>query len=321
MAIASGVRKKPSPFSLKIWLLEPRPHYMLLPVVLILVGTTAASYYTGRFSFASAVLALIGLVLCHMSVNILNDYFDFKSGVDLKTIKTPFNGGSGMLPAGKLQPKQVLFFGLICLILAVPVGIYFTVIEGWQLLPLLLLGAFCVLLYTTVILKNYFPEWSPGVGLGLLPVLGAYFVQSGGYSLPAFISAMPSGFLVLNLLLLNEFPDAEADLAGRKKTLPITIGLRGAAVVYSAFTIATYAWIAGAVTAKYAFGLQGMPIFTLIALLTLPLAIKAMRSSFRYHGLQEMNIMVPAMANNVLVVLVTQALLGIGFIISQVTNV
>jgi 1,4-dihydroxy-2-naphthoate polyprenyltransferase len=321
MVTASKVQKKTNPFSLKIWMLEPRPHYMLLPVVLILVGTTAASYYTGQFNFVFALLALIGLVLCHMSVNILNDYFDFKSGVDLKTIKTPFNGGSGMLPAGKLQPRQVLVFGIICLVLAVPVGIYFTIVAGWQLLPLLLLGAFCVLLYTTVILKNYFPEWSPGVGLGLLPVLGAYFVQAGSYSVPALIAAMPSGFLVLNLLLLNEFPDADADLIGRKKTLPITIGIRGAAIVYSSFTIATYAWIAGAVIAKYVFGLQGMPIFTLISLLTLPLAIKAMRSSFHYHGLQEMNIIVPAMANNVLVVLITQALLGIGFIISQITNV
>ncbi len=321
MVMASHVRKKANPFSLKIWLLEPRPHYMLLPVVLILVGTAAASYYTGQFNFAFAILALIGLILCHMSVNILNDYFDFKSGVDLKTIKTPFNGGSGMLPAGKLQPKQVLLYGLVCLVLAVPVGIYFTVVQGWQLLPLLLLGAFCVLLYTTIILRNHFPEWSPGVGLGILPVLGAYFVQTGSYSIPALVAAIPSGFLVLNLLLLNEFPDAEADMVGRKKTLPITLGKRNAAIVYSAFTIATYTWIAGAVIAKYAFGLQGMPIFTLISLLTLPLAIKAMRGSFNYHNPQEMNVIVPAMASNVLVVLVTQALLGIGFIISQLTNV
>ena len=224
MVTASQAQKKGTSFSLKIWFLEPRPHYMFLPLVLILVGTGAAWYYTGEFNLGFALLALLGLVLCHMSVNILNDYFDFKSGVDLKTIKTPFNGGSGMLPAGKLQPTQVLWYGLICLILAVPIGIYFTMTQGWQLLPLLLLGAFCVLLYTTLILKTHFPEWSPGIGLGILPVLGAYFVQTGNYSIPAVVAAIPSGFLVLNLLLLNEFPDAEADIIGRKKTLPITIG-------------------------------------------------------------------------------------------------
>lgn len=318
MVTASQAQKKGTSFSLKIWFLEPRPHYMFLPLVLILVGTGAAWYYTGELNLGFALLALLGLVLCHMSVNVLNDYFDFKSGVDLKTIKTPFNGGSGMLPAGKLQPAQVLWYGLICLILAVPIGIYFTMTQGWQLLPLLLLGAFCVLLYTTLILKNHFPEWSPGIGLGLLPVLGAYFVQTGNYSIPAVVAAIPSGFLVLNLLLLNEFPDAEADIIGRKKTLPITIGKKKAAMVYSAFTIFTYVWIVGAVIAKYAWGLQGMPVFTLLSLLTLPLAIKAIRGSF---GDQEIGKILPAMANNVLVVLITQALLGIGFIISHMMNV
>ena len=291
------------------WILEPRPQYLVLPAVLILVGTASAAYYTAEFNLGYALLALLGLVLCHMSVNILNDYFDFLSGVDLKTIKTPFNGGSGMLPAGRLKPRQVLWYGLICLILAIPIGIFFTVAQGWQLLPLLLLGAFSILLYTSVILKKQFPEWSPGVGLGILPVLGAYFVQTGSYSFSAFVASVPSGFLVLNLLLLNEFPDAEADAIASKKTLPITMGKRKAAIVYTAFTAATYLWIIGAVIA------QQMPVFNLIALLTLPLAYKAVRGSFGYN---QMSKILPAMANNVLVVILTQALLGIGYILGKV---
>jgi 1,4-dihydroxy-2-naphthoate octaprenyltransferase len=244
-----------------------------------------------------------------MSVNIINDYFDFTSGVDLKTIKTPFNGGSGMLPAGKLQPRPVLWYGVICLVLAVPVGVYFSIIQGWQLVPLLVLGAFCVLMYTTVILKSHFPEWSPGVGLGLLPVLGAYFVQTGSYSFSALIASIPSGFLVLNLLLLNEFPDVDADRLGHRKTLPITIGKRNAALVYTGFMILTYAWIGGAVV----FG--QMPVFALIALITLPFAVMSIRGSFQYNDL---NKIVPAMGINVLVVLITQAFLGVGYILGGI---
>jgi len=160
---------------------------------------------------------------------------------------TPFSGGSGILPAGKLTAKQVLWYGIICFAIAVPIGIFFAVAEGWLLLPLLALGGICILLYTSLILKNFFPEWSPGLGLGILPVLGAYFVQSGNYSWTALIASVPSGFLVLNLLLLNEFPDVEADLIGHKKTLPITAGKRWAAVVYSTCVILTYLWIIGAV--------------------------------------------------------------------------
>jgi 1,4-dihydroxy-2-naphthoate polyprenyltransferase len=288
--------------------LEVRPQYLLLPLVLILVGTGAA-WWEGSLNIGYAFLALLVLVLCHISVNVLNDYFDYVSGVDLKTLKTPFSGGSGILPANLLRAKQVLWYGIICFILAVPIGIYFTVSLGWQLLPLLILGAICILFYTSVILKIHFPEWSPGVGLGILPVLGAYFVQTGHYSFQGLIAAVPSGFLVLNLLLLNEFPDADADKTAQKKTLPITMGKRNAAIVYTAFTAGTYVWILIAC----AFG--KMPLLSLIALLTIPFAVKAVRGAFNYNDIGKV---IPAMGNNVLMVLITQALLGISYILSAV---
>jgi 1,4-dihydroxy-2-naphthoate polyprenyltransferase len=300
----------PQAGSIKVWIQEARPQYFLLPVVLILVGTSAAAWVNhGAFNVVYAFIALLGLVLCHASVNILNDYFDFKSGVDLKTLKTPFSGGSGILPAGKLTAKQVLWYGIICFAIAIPIGIFFAVVEGWLLLPLLALGGICILLYTSVILKSIFPEWSPGLGLGILPVLGAYFVQTGNYSWTGLIASVPSGFLVLNLLLLNEFPDAEADLIGNKKTLPITAGKKGAAMVYSAFVILTFLWIIGAVI----FG--AMPLYCLLALGALPFAYKSIRGSFGYNDL---NKILPAMQQNVLLVLVTQLLLGIGFILGTV---
>ena len=305
-ASQAGGGKKAIP--LKVWFLECRPQYLLLPFVLVLVGT-AAAWYEGRFSPTYAVLALLGLILCHMSVNILNDYSDFKSGVDLKTPRTPFNGGSGLLPAGVLSASQALRYGLVCFALAVPIGVFFVVSSGWQLLPLLVVGAICILFYTSVILKIDFPEWSPGVGLGVLPALGAYYVQTGAYTWSGLIAAVPSGFLVLNLLLLNEFPDAEADVIGHKRTLPIRLGKRNAAVIYTAFAAATYLWIIGAVA------LGAIPIFALLVLLTLPLAYKAVKGSFAY---QDPSKVTPAQANNVLVVLGTQALLGIGYILGAV---
>ena len=210
MVVASTVKKEKPSFSLKTWIQEARPQYLVLPVVLVLLGTSVA-WFNGSFNLGYAILALVGLLLCHISVNVLNDYFDYRSGVDLKTMKTPFSGGSGILPAKRLTPRQVWWYGTICFLLAVPIGIFFIAVQGWQLLPLLLIGAICILFYTPVILKVNFPEWSPGLGLGILPVLGAYFVQTGSYSWSAFIASVPSGFLVLNLLLLNEFPDAEAD--------------------------------------------------------------------------------------------------------------
>jgi 1,4-dihydroxy-2-naphthoate octaprenyltransferase len=309
LVTAQATNKTKTGVSLKTWLLEPRPQFLILPIVLILLGTAAAWYYTGALNIVYALLALVGLLLCHASVNILNDYFDYKSGVDLKTIKTPFSGGSGILPAELMKPRQAWLYGLITFILAVPVGVYFVIVQGWQLLPLLVVGGVCILFYTTVILKIRFPEWSPGLGLGILPVLGAYFVQTGSYSLSAFIASIPSGLLVLNLLLLNEFPDVEADKIANKKTLPIIIGSRNSAIVYSFFMVLMYVCIIGSVIAGR------MPVFTLIALLTVPVTYKAVRGAFSYNDLSKF---VPAQANNVLTVLVTQALLGIGFILGGI---
>lgn len=304
MASAAGNRKHA--FSLKVWLLETRPQFLLLPVMLILSGT-AVAWYDGALNIVYALLALVGLLLCHASVNILNDYIDYQSGVDLKTKRTPFSGGSGMLTAKKLTPRQVLWYGIICLILAVPVGIFFTVVQGWQLLPLLVVAALCVLLYTPLILKTHFPEWSPGLGLGLLPVLGAYFAQTGQYTFSAFAAAVPPGFLVLNLLLLNEFPDAEADRIGHKKTLPITMGRRKAAIIYTTFMGLTYIWIIAMVA------LGSMPKIALLALLTFPFAYKAIKGSFNCNDLGQL---IPALGNNVITVLGIPFLLGIGYILA-----
>jgi 1,4-dihydroxy-2-naphthoate octaprenyltransferase len=263
--------------------------------------------YNGHAHAGYAVLAAIGLLLCHTSSNVLNDYFDYTSGVDQKTNRTPFSGGSGILPAAMLTPRQVKWLGIITLLVAVPIGIYFVIVSSWQLLPLLLVGALCVVLYTPLLTRWGWPEWAPGVGLGVLPVIGAYFIQIPEYVVPVVIASIPSGILVHNLLLLNEFPDVEADKTVGRKTLPITMGKRGAAIVYSSLTILVYLWIIGWVIAGV------MPVYTLIALLTIPFAVKAIRGSFKYD---DMSVLGPALASNVMVVLITQLLLGIGYILA-----
>jgi len=293
---------------LKVWFLEIRPQFLLLSVVLAFLGTCIA-WYDGFFHLGYAVLAFFGLLLAHISVNVFNDYFDYRSGIDLVTKRTPFSGGSGILPEALLKPRQVFWLGMTSFLLAAVIGVYFVIVTGWLLLPLLLVGALSILFYTPVILKRRWPEWSPGLGMGALPILGAYFVQVDAYTWPAVIASIPSGILVHNLLFLNEFPDTEADKTANRKTSPITMGMEKASIVYSVLMVAGYLWIIGWVIAGI------MPIFSLLALLTVPFAIKAIQGA-RKH--QEITRLIPAMANNVLVVLLTQLLLGIGYILATV---
>ncbi len=300
---------------MKRWLLVIRAPFLFLAVVLAFLGASIAWYQSGQpgstfeFNLGYAFLAGFGLVLAHISVNVLNEYFDYRSGIDLKTQKTPFSGGSGALPSGLITPTQALWLGLGSLLLAVPIGIYFTLVSGWALLPLLLVAAAYIVLYTPFILKMGWPEWAPGVGLGALPILGAYFVHSGTYPLSAIIASVPSGILVHNLLLLNEFPDVDADASANRRTLPILIGRGKAAIVYSVLTGVVYLWIIGGVVAGQ------MPPFSLLGLLTLPLAIKAVRGAFQH---QDMSKLVPTQANNVMFVLLTQLFMGIGYILAGV---
>lgn len=298
---------------MKKWLLVIRAPFLFLTVALAFLGACIAWYeskeFGSAFNIGYAVLAGVGILLAHISVNVLNEYFDYRSGIDLKTQRTPFSGGSGALPSGQVTPTQALWLGVGSLVAAVPIGIYFTIIRGWPLVPLLVVAAVCIIIYTPFILKMGWPEWAPGLGMGFLPVLGAYFIQTGEYALTAIIAAIPSGILVHNLLLFNEFPDVDADATANRRTLPIVIGKGKASIIFSVLTGIVYLWIIGGVVAGQ------MPPFSLFGLLTLPLAVKAIRGSLKH---QDMSRLVPAMMNNVLVVLLTQFLMGIGYILAGV---
>jgi len=296
---------------LKAWLLTARTPFLPLSAILVCVGAALAGY-EGFFNPSHFLLALAGLLLAHVSVNTLNEYFDYKSGVDLHTVKTPFSGGSGVLPAGLLKPSSVLRLGLASFILASAVGVYFLAAVGWMLLPILLLGGFFTLLYSNFLARVMAGEVSAGLGMGALPVLGAYYVHTGFYSLNALLTAVPSGILVFNLLLLNEFPDVEADLKGGRRNLVTAFGRRKAAMIYSASTLTVYLFIVLCV-------FQGLfPASTLLALLTLPFALKAMAGSLRNYGNLEK--LVPALKANVVVVLATQGLLAVGYLAAALTG-
>jgi len=285
-----------------------RAPFLPLSVMLAFLGTCIA-WYNGAFHLGHALLAFFGILMAHISVDVLNEYFDYKSGVDLETEKTPFSGGSGALPEGLVTEKQALWLGLGSFIIIIPIGVYFVLEKGWALLPLLLVAAFCILIYSPIILKTRWPEWAPGLGMGALPVLGAYFVQTGQFNGATIIASVPSFILVHNLLLLNEFPDVEADAKSGRKTTPITWGRKNAGIFYSVMTALVYLWIIGGVVAGQ------MPKFSLIALLTLPLALKAIRGALKF---EDRGSLMSAMASNVMVVLFTQLLLGIGYILAKV---
>ncbi len=293
--------------TIKMIFLETRPHFLFLSLTLAMIGCSVAFYY-GYWHIPHMILVLIGLVAFHISVNVLNDYYDFKTGIDLITKRTPFSGGSGLLPSGKISPKKVLYMGIISLGTGCLIGTYFLFVAGWQLLPILIIGIISICFYNPLLSKIMVGEIFAGLGLGLLPVLGIYFIFTGNFTPIAFFAAIPAFLLTFNLLFLNEFPDEEADKTGGRRHLVIFLGKEKAGVLYSIITTIVYLWIIGGVIAGV------FPVWALLAVLTVPIGIKAIKGALiDYNDFEKF---IKVQGHNVFVVLVTQALFALGFFIA-----
>lgn len=281
-----------------------RAPFLLLNPTLVAAGAAAAAW-DGAFSWARTLLALIGLVALHMAVNILNEWSDMRTGIDLETERTPFSGGSGTLPAGGMSLGSALFFGLVCACIGLVIGIWFLLKVGWILLPIMLAGAVAVLAYTDVLARIGIGEIAAGFGLGAGPVVGAALVQGGGWSAAAAAASIPAFFMTFNLLLLNEFPDEEADRTGGRHNLVIIFGRRTAAWIYVLAGLATPLSLIVAVIVDV------LPPMTLAAALPSLLLVKPVQ-----WALTDPNrpVPIPALGANVIWNLTTNTLVAVALV-------
>jgi 1,4-dihydroxy-2-naphthoate octaprenyltransferase len=286
--------------SLKALLGVSRGPFLLLPPTLIAAGSAAAAY-DGRFVWPHALAALVGLVALHAAVNALNEASDFATGIDLHTRRTPFSGGSGTLPSGLAGRGTAVGVGIAGSAVGLFVGIFFLRIHGWPFVPFMVLGAFSVLAYTPGLIRLGVGEVFAGLGLGALPVLGAAFVHEGRIGPAAIAASIPAFFMTFNLLLLNEFPDEEADRAGGRRHLVITLGRRGAAWVYAAAALGVPVAHAIAV----AFG--AIPPLCLLAMVPSALLVRPLSWAFTRP---EEPVPIPAMGDNVIWNLATNVVMA-----------
>jgi len=284
--------------------------FLLLTPACVLVGLGTALWTSGHINLFYFILALVGALSAHISVNALNEYSDFKSGLDLRTKPTPFSGGSGTLPASPDKAHWALLTGIITFGITGLIGIYFLTVRGFALLPLGLLGLLLVFFYTPWITHN---PWLclivPGLGFGPLMVIGTNFVLTGTYSWTAFAASLVPFFLVNNLLLLNQFPDVEADKRAGRRNLPIIFGARNSIIIYGIFIFLTYLLII------VSFHFDLLPRFSLIGLSTIVIAVPTFIGILRYY----MNIekLIPYLGLNVILTITTLLLITVGLFFNR----
>jgi len=229
---------------LKTILRTTRPAFLVLASVCVLLGLACALTAQSTVSVSLLLMVLLGAFLAHISVNTLNEYHDFTNGLDLKTRKTAFSGGSGALPGHPHLARAVLLVGLLSLTLTAGIGLYLLSQRTLQLLPLGLTGIVLIATYTQWL--NRWPVLclvAPGLGFGVLMVVGTQVVLTGTYEPLSWLVSLVPFFLVNNLLLLNQYPDIEADASVGRRHFPIAFGVRASNVVYAVFAVAAYAMV------------------------------------------------------------------------------
>jgi 1,4-dihydroxy-2-naphthoate octaprenyltransferase len=285
------------------------PFLMLAPACVV-VGIGTAYWQTHQVNGLSIILVLIGAVSAHASVNAFNEYFDFKSGLDSKTQRTPFSGGSGTLPAHPELERLSFLLAWSTFAVTGIIGVYFVWLQGWQLLPVGIFGLILLVTYTSWL--AYYPVLcliAPGLGFGILTVMGTHYALTGTYSWSAFIAGLVPTFLVSDLLLLNQFPDTEADQTVGRKHYPIVIGRKASSLLYGSFLLMAYLSVIIGVL------LRLLPVTSLISLLTAILAWRVYRDV--YKNAENIPALIPSLGMNVMINISMPVLLAIGLFIGK----
>jgi 1,4-dihydroxy-2-naphthoate octaprenyltransferase len=294
--------------SLKSWFEEARPQFLLASLVSVLVGTSLAIYEGFPLKLLDFALATTGALVAHIGIHAFNDYSDYMTGIDLNVHRTPFSGGSGVLPSGILEPIHVYYFGIACLVVVASIGIYFMAAVGLAILPIGLLGIGIVYSYTSHLTRAGFGEFGCVVGFALWSI-GPYFVLTGRYSLSILSVSLVSGLMGVALLILNEFPDVEADRVGGRRNIPIMLGLERASKIYCLVVASAYVWLLVLVLARI------LPVYALLAFVTLPIGIRVITLVLTDY--QNDQSLMKALGLNVIVVLAVPFLVSLGTVIGS----
>jgi len=289
------------------WLRVIRVRFLLASVVAVSAGLAITWWQTGNITLFDAVLTMAGVLCLHASVDLLNDYWDFKRGIDTTTQRTKMSGGSGVLPDGLLKPAQVYVAGIIFLIIGASIGIYFVATDGVIIGIILAFAVISIYFYSTKLVNWGLAEVFVTIK-GTMIVVGTYFVQTQQITEPVVLCGIIVGVLSSLVLFITSFPDYDADKAKGRKTLVISLGKQNSCSILWVFPAIAYGITITAVISEI------FPISCLIILATVPLIIK---SGYKLkQNYEELTNLIPAMSSTLYFSRITGALLVVGFLVN-----
>ncbi|GLX79816.1 hypothetical protein tinsulaeT_31560 [Thalassotalea insulae] len=243
-----------------------RPPFLLLAPICVCYGASIAVYNNQPINLSHLLLIIIGAVSALISVNCLNEYQDNASGLDANTKRTPFSGGSGLLQQQPELASMVNQIAIISLTASFIIGCYFAITIGLTIVPIGLIGSLIIFTYTRYLNKSpWLCLFAPGLGIGVLIAGGSYFVLTGELIHPYLTLLLLIPFLQINnLLLLNQYPDINADQQAGRNHFPIAYGIKKSNLLYG--TSALLSVVVLILTTRY------LPLPKLILLALVPMA-------------------------------------------------
>lgn len=291
---------------ISVWFRVIRVRFLLASVIAVSVGLALNWWQNSSFDPMNSFLIYVGVISLHASVDLLNDFWDFKRGIDKKTIRTKMSGGTGVLPEGLLKPSSVYRAGIIFLLLGSIIGGYFVITDGFIIAIILGFAILSIYFYSTKIVDSGLGEFFVAVK-GCMIVLGTYFIQSGTITIESILAGIIVGSLSSLVLFIASFPDHDADKSKGRKTLVIAIGKQRAVHVFWIFPSISYLCIVISVLTNL------FPISSLIVFSSLPLIIKSgigLKNNFN-----SIENLVPFMASTLLYSRITGALFVVSFLV------
>ena len=291
---------------LSVWLRAIRVKFLLASVIAVSLGLSLAWHSGHPIDILHAILTFAGVISLHASVDLLNDYWDFKRGIDTKTKRTKMSGGTGVLPEGLLTPKSVYIVGIAFLILGAIIGIYFVIIFGITIGLILGFAILSVIFYSTKIVNWGLAEVFVTIK-GTLIIIGTYYIQSQSIDDFTILAGIVVGVLSSLVLFVTSIPDHDVDKEKGRRTLIIIFGKANAVKTFLIFPILAYGIIIyGVVSGLF-------PIYSLIVLLAKPFLIMAI---LHLKDLEKSeNILLSSMTNTLYFSRIAGSLFVISFLI------
>lgn len=291
---------------LSVWFRVIRIRFLLASVIAVSVGLSLNWWQNSTIEIFDALLTFAGVMALHASVDLLNDFWDFKRGIDAKTPKTKMSGGTGVLPEGLLKPSSVYRAGIAFLVIGSVIGAYFVITDGIIIAAILGFAILSIYFYSTKIVDSGLGEFFVAVK-GSMIVLGTFFIQSGQITMESILAGIVVGSLSSLVLFIASFPDHDADKSKGRKTLVIAVGKQKATKLFWIFPFVSY----GAIILGVSLNL--FPVITLITFLSIPLMFKSgfgLKKTF-----DSVENLVPYMSSTLMFSRITGALFVLSFII------